>query len=208
MCFYQKEFKEFLEYKKNYSFQQKEIMEKEGSIYCDGELLQDQEGNKISETEKWIDVGYKNKGDLQQMLSNLFPYQFKFKGKRLASIESFFQGIKWKDKKVQNQIFSYYGIQAVHTKAATSYQWKETGIVYWQGKPIQRESKEYTLLVDELYVAAAQNPIYRGALCNCTKPIIHSLGEENPKETTLTRYEFELELNCLKDFLRQKKGAN
>ena len=52
-------------------------------------------GNKISETEKWIDVGYRNRGDLPQMLSNLFPYSFKFRGKKLASIENFFQGIKY-----------------------------------------------------------------------------------------------------------------
>lgn len=41
------------------------------------------------------------------MLSNLIPYNFKFRGIKLASIENFFQGIKFKDKKIQNYIFSY-----------------------------------------------------------------------------------------------------
>ena len=112
----------------------------------------DNDGNKISETGKWVDVGYRNRGDFPQMLSNLFPYNFKFRGKKLNSIENFFQGIKFKDKKVQNYVFAYYGTQAVHIKAASSYNWKETGEIYWQGKPIKRESKEYELLRTEIHL--------------------------------------------------------
>ncbi len=199
-----KELKEFLTYKSTYQFIQKELIEREDGIYCENELLKDQEGNKISETESWIDVGYRNRGDFPQMLSNLFPYNFKFRGKKLNSIENFFQGMKFKDKKTQNYVFSYYGTQAVHIKAASNYNWKETGVVYWQGKAIKRESKEYELLIDELYISAIQNPIYRNILSNCNKEIIHSIGENNKKETTFTRYEFEFELNCLKDFVQSK----
>lgn len=164
-------------------------------------------GNKISETERWVDVGYRNRGDYAQMLSNLFPYTFKFRGKKLQSIENFFQGIKFKDKKVQNYVFTYYGTQAVHIKAATDYDWKKSGSIYWQGKEIKRDSKEYEMLVDELYISAIQNPIYRGILSNCNKFIIHSIGGNDKKDTTFTRYEFEFELNCLKDFIQTKKGV-
>ena len=142
------------------------------------------------------------------MLSNLFPYSFKFKGKKLSCIENFFQGIKFKDKKMQNYIFNYYGTQCVHIKAASNYNWKETGIVYWQGKPIKRDSNEYKLLIDELYISAIQNPIYRKALLNCNKPIIHSIGKNEKNETLFTRYEFELELNCLKDFIQDKEKGD
>lgn len=197
-----KELKEFLKYKETYKFTQKELIEKHDCIYCEDELLQDKEGNKVAETDKWIDVSYKNRGDFSQMLSNLFPYKFKFKGKKLASIENFFQGIKFKDKKTQNYVFTYYGTQAVHLKAASNYDWKETGEIYWQGKAIKRDSKEYELLIDELYISAIQNPIYRGVLANCNRPIIHSIGKTDKKETTFTRYEFEYELNCLKDFIQ------
>lgn len=199
-----KELKEFLVYKNNYKFIQKELIEKDDCIYCENELLKDKDGNKISETENWIDVGYRNRGDFPQMLSNLFPYSFKFRGKKLTSIENFFQGIKFKDKKIQNYVFSYYGTQAVHIKAASNYNWKETGEIYWQGKSIKRESEEYELLIDELYISAIQNPLYRNILSNCNKNIIHSMGENDKKETTFTRYEFELELNCLKDFIQNK----
>lgn len=199
-----KELKEFLTYKNNYEFIQKELIERDDCIFCENELLKDKDGNKISETENWIDVGYRNRGDFPQMLSNLFPYNFKFRGKKLASIENFFQGIKFKDKKTQNYVFTYYGTQAVHIKAASSYDWKETGEIYWQGKAIKRESKEYELLIDELYISAIQNPLYRNILSNCDKQIIHSIGENDKKETTFTRYEFEFELNCLKDFIQSK----
>lgn len=200
-----KELKEFIEFKKTFEFKQKEIIKKDECIYLEDILIKDNNnGFKISETEEWIDVGYKNRGSYQQMISNLFPYNFKFKGKKLTSIESFFQAIKFKDKKVQNYIFSYYGTQAVHIKEASNYNWKDTGFIYWQGMPIKREGKEYELLIDELYISAIQNPLYKNILYKCNKDIIHSIGEDNKKDTTFTRYEFEFELNCLKKFIQLK----
>ena len=73
---------------------------------------------------------------------------------------------------------------------------------------ILSKSKEYDLLIAELYISAIQNPIYRAALGNCDKDIIHSIGENKKSETTFTRYEFEFLLNCLKDFIQSKKSKN
>lgn len=87
-------------------------------------------------------------------------------------------------------------------KIATSYNWKEKGIVYWQGKPIKRDSKEYEDLVDELYISAIQNPLYRNVLKNCDKDVIHIIGVEDKRETVFTRYEFEYQINCLINFLK------
>ena len=39
----EKELKEFLEYKSNYKFFQKDLIQKDECIYCDNELLQDKE---------------------------------------------------------------------------------------------------------------------------------------------------------------------
>ena len=198
-----KELEEFKKFKENYYFNQKELKEENGKIYCEEEFLQDEE-EIIGETGNWINVGFKLKSSFSKMLSNLYPYKFQFKGKNLNSIESFFQGIKFKDKQTQEYVFDYSGIEAVHLKNASDYNWKETGIGYWQGEPINRFEKEYEDLIDELYISAIQNPIYRGVLKNCDKPIIHSIGEIKKEETTFTRYEFEYELNCLKDFLRSR----
>lgn len=78
----------------------------------------------------------------------------------------------------------------------------KNGILFWQGEEINRFSKEYDDLVDELYISAIQNPLYRNILKTTNRDIIHTMGGETKEETVFTRYEFELQLNCLKDFLK------
>ena len=196
-----KELKKFREFKKTFKFTQKEIIEDEDKFYCDGEIVKEGD-TKFSESDKWINVGYNFTG-LSKILSNLFSYSFYFKGKKLNSIEAFFQGIKFKDKKLQNYILKYSGKDALNIKAASDYNWQETKIVYWQGKPIKRNSIEYDNLVDELYISAIQNPLYRNSLKICNKDIIHSIGKSSKEETTFTRFEFEYMLNCLRSFLKE-----
>jgi len=106
---------------------------------------------------------------------------------------------------MQNYIFEYSGLNSNRVKACSDYDWKITGKVYWQGKEIDRYSKEYEDLVDEMYISAIQNPLYRNTLKKCEKYIMHSIGDKEKSETLFTRYEFEKELNCLKDFLKNKK---
>lgn len=199
------ELKEFQKFKSKYVFNQKEVKEIDGKEYCDGEPLLDEEGKEIGDCEKWINVGYKYKGPYAKVLSNLFPYEFTFRGKTLKSIESFFQGIKFKDIDMQNLVFNYSGLDSNHVKVCSEYDWKETGMVYWQGKEIDRYSKEYDDLVDELYISAIQNPLYRNILKITTRDILHTMGGTSKEETVFTRYEFELQLNCLKDFLKERE---
>ncbi|MBQ9267360.1 MAG: hypothetical protein IJ867_03395 [Clostridia bacterium] len=148
-------------------------------------------------------MGYKLKGPFSKALSNLFPYEFTIQDKKLSSIEAFFQGIKIKDKTAQDFVLRYNGMDANSNKAASDFDWKESGMVYWKGTPIKRNSREYDDLVDELYISAIQNPLYRNVLKNVDRPIIHSIGEVDKKETVFTRYEFEFMLNCLVAFLKR-----
>ena len=104
---------------------------------------------------------------------------------------------------MQNYIFEYSGLDSNRVKACNDYDWKNTGKLYWQGKEIDRYSKEYENIVDEMYICAIQNPLYRNALKKCEKYIMHSIGDKEKSETVFTRYEFEKELNCLKDFLKR-----
>lgn len=198
------ELKEFQKFKSNYIFKQKKIEEIDGKQYCEGEPLIDEEGKEIGDCEKWINVGYKHKGPYAKVLSNLFPYEFIFRDKNLKSIESFFQGIKFKDIDMQNLVFNYSGLDSNYVKICNGYDWKDSGILFWQGKEINRFSKEYDDLVDELYISAIQNPLYRNILKTTNRDIIHTMGVETKEETVFTRYEFELQLNCLKDFLKEK----
>ena len=194
----------FKKFKKNYDFNQKQIEIIKDKEFCEGLPLINEEGETIGECEKWINVGYKHKGDYAKLLSNLFPYEFVFRGKKLSSIESFFQGIKFPDINMQNLVLSYSGLDSNRIKSCSEYNWKETGIVYWQGEKINRYEEEYDNLIDELYISAIQNPLYRNLLKKCTKDIIHTMGAKEKSETVFTRYEFEKQLNCLKDYLKNK----
>lgn len=199
------ELQEFKKFKETYQFEQKEIKEIDGREYCEGYPLINEQGEMIGECEKWINVGYKHKDSFAKVLSNLFPYEFEFRGKRLYSIESFFQGIKFKDINMQNYVFTYSGLDSNRVKVCSGYDWKITGKLYWQGQEIDRYSKEYDDLVDEMYVSAIQNPLYRNALKVCKGYIMHSIGGKEKNETVFTRHEFEKQLNCLRDFIKNKK---
>ena len=200
---FKKELEEFKKFKKNYQFKQLKVTTKEENMYCEGELIKDKNGY-IGESTKWINVGYSLRGTFPKLLSNLFPYKFKFKGFKLSSIESFFQGIKFPDKKMQKKLFKYSGKEALVLQETTDYNWKETGIVYFNGQKIKRDSQEYDNIIDELYISAIQNKFYRNAIKNCKLPIVHVMGEINKSNTVFTRYEFEFMLNCLHDFLNSK----
>ena len=200
-----RELKKFQEFKKNFVFEFKNLEEKtDGSIFCDGICVREgKDGEWLGETDTFINVGYKIHGAMPKVLSNLFPYSFYFKGFKLSSIESAFQGFKIKNKKTQRYLFKYHGLDSNNIKKAFDYNWRESKIVYFQGKAIDRNSKAYENFIDELYVSAIQNPLYRNVLKNVgNKYILHAMGEISKDETVFTRYEFEYELNALKEYVQ------
>ena len=67
------------------------------------DIIKDENGT-VWQTEDFINIGYNSKNSLSKILSNLYPYEFKFKGKKVASIEGVLQSLKYKDKKIQNKI--------------------------------------------------------------------------------------------------------
>ncbi len=199
---YRKELKAFKEFKKNYHFNQLELIYENDKIYCEQLLVKDESGY-IGISEKWINVGYNISGTYPKLLSNLFPYKFKFQGYYLNSLESFFQAIKFKETKLQKKIFKYSGKEALVLKEATNFDWSIEGYIYFKGKKIKRTSQEYDDLIDKLYISAIQNSFYRNVIKKCPLPIIHVLGKTNKNETVFTRYEFEYMLNCLHAFLNR-----
>lgn len=203
-----KELKEFKEFKKSYNFKQKEVTEKkDGSLFCDNICIREgEDGEWVGETETFVNVGYKFHGPLPKVLSNLFHYEFVFRGFKLSSAEGIFQGFKLKDKKAQRLIFKYFGLDSNNIKASSDYNWREEQTVYFQGKPIKRDSKEFEDFIDEMYISLLQNPLYRNCLKKVgNKCILHALGEPDKTKTVFTRYEFEYELNALKDFVLSKE---
>lgn len=200
-----KELKRFREFKKTFKFDCKEVDEKEdGSLFCDGVCIRNgKDGEWVGESETFVNVGYKFHGPLPKALSNLFPYEFYFKGFKLHSIEGVFQGFKIKDKNTQKFLFKYHSLNSNNIKAAYDYNWREKKIIYFQGKAMKRDSKEYEDFIDELYVSAIQNPLYRNVLKNVgDKYIMHALGEKSKENTVFTRFEFEYQLNALKAYVQ------
>lgn len=183
-----------------------EPLETEGdNIYFRGELVEDAE-KKYSEGSTFLNIAYSFKNSSGRVLSNLFPLSFRFRGKKVNSIEGVLQGIKYKDKKTQNKVLKYSGIDAYHTRQANEVDfWGKTQKLYWQGKEIDRHSNEYQLFIDELYISASKNPLYRRFLLSTgDKYLLHHIGKDSPNETVLTRDEYEIRLNTLREFLKQK----
>lgn len=200
----QKELKKFREFKKTFKFEYKIIAENKGDFFCDGELVKKKDESEVAICDKWINVGYKLHDPYSKALSNLFPYTFYFKNKKVFSIESVLQGLKYKNKKEQDFALMYFGLDSNTIKICSSYDWTKTGILYWQGREIVRSSKEYDDFVEELYISALQNPLYRNVLKKIDKPyILHSIGVEEKSKTVLTRYEFEYMLNSLRAYLQK-----
>lgn len=206
-CKIKKELKEFQEFKKNFKFEMKEIEEKEdGSKFVDGICIREgEDGEYVGETDTFVNVGYKFHGPLPKVLSNLFHYEFKFRGHKLSSAETVFQSFKFKNPKEQKLLFKYYGLDSNNIKIAGDYNWRETGNVIFLGEEIKRDSKEYEDFIDEMYISLLQNPLYRGALKKAgNKYILHAIGGKTKNDTVFTRYEFEYELNALREFVNRK----
>ena len=197
------ELKEYRNFKKNFEYIMPDIVEQNGKLYCEGLPIHTEKGTFIGQTEKWIDIGYKINCSLSKLLSNLFPYEFEFKGFRVQSIESCFQALKFQNPDIQKLVFEYSGVNAYHLQGASDYHWQESGKLYWQGCAIDRYGEEYEAFIDELYISAAQNPFYRQSLKNANKPLIHSIGKLLKSETTFTRYEFEKQINSLSAFFKR-----
>ncbi len=201
-----KELKKFQEFKQNFKFELPEIeTKKDGSVFVEGYCLKDgKTGEVFAEQENLIDIGFLYHGVFPKVLSNLFRYSFYFKGHKFESIEAVFQAMKIKNKSVQRKVFGYSGMVSNKVKAFADYDWKKDGIVYFQGRAMKRDSKEYDDFIDEMYVAVLQNPLYRQALKNTgNKILLHTMGLNNKNETLFTRYEFEKQINALRDFVNK-----
>lgn len=195
--------KKYTDYRKSFNFICEPLKQKDDCIYFRNELIED-ETKKYAEGSTFLNIGYNFKNSLARNLSNLYPISFKFRGKKVSSIEGVLQGIKYKDKKMQNLVLKYSGLDAYHTRGANSANfWGNEGILYWQGKPLNRHSEDYQLFLDELYISALKNPIYKSSLlATKNKYLLHHIGNTNPKETVLTREEYEIRINTLREFAK------
>ena len=105
-------------------------------------------------------------------------------------MEGFLQGLKFKNPEMQKHICTLVGFSA--KKSGSKKNWYETRTLWWDGNPIQRDSKEYQELLDEAYEAlffqnkAAQKALLATQDANLT----HSIGKKKKQDTILTEREF------------------
>ena len=194
----------FKKYRQEFTLKEVKV---DGDNYYFNDILIDDGTNRVWEGENFILVKYGAKNSISRVLSNLYPMSFKFRGKKVSSIESVLQGIKYKNKKTQAKVFGYSGVDAYHTRACNSFDfWGNDGVLYWKGKPIERESEDYQNFLDELYLSVFKNPLYfRALIATDDKYLLHHIGRVDPKETVLTRYEYESRLYALQRLAKELK---
>lgn len=198
-----KNVKKYTKFRKNSNFVCEPLKCEGNNILFRGQVVED-EVKKYSAGEGFLNIGYNFKNSLGRVLSNLYPIKFKFRGKWVNSIEGVLQGIKYKDVKKQNLVLGYAGLDAYHTRASNTLNfWGNTGKLYWQGKEMDRHSEEYQIFLDELYLSATKNPIYKDSLlATGDMYLLHHIGREDKNETVLTRFEYEQRLNTLREFVK------
>ncbi len=203
-----KELKKFQKFKESYDFKLKKLEEKEdGSLFCDDICIREgKDGALVGESDSFVNSNYLLHGyKYSKVISNLFPYKFYFKGHKMGCAESVFQAFKFKSPKLQKLVFEYEALNANRIKGCEEYDWTVSGKIYFLGKEMNRDSKEYEDFIDELYVSLIQNPLFVQALKNVgDRYILHSIGVEDKTKTTFTRAEFEKELNAIKDYVLLK----
>ena len=123
------------------------------------------------------------------VLSNLHSNGFRFDGTICGSMEGFLQSLKHQNPNKQRQICSMKGRKAKNMSASD---WQTDQIVWWKGKAIDRQSKEFMELVCRAYRAMfEQNKNFRAALMSTRgMTLYHTKGEHNPFKTILTEKEF------------------
>lgn len=140
-------------------------------------------------------------------LSNFTPYSFVFRGIDFVSMEALLQGLKFEGVEKQAKIFKLVGVQAKFK--GKKRKWYLDQRLYWQGKPMMRDSEEYRLLVEEAFDALAQNEDFQKALlATGIKQLYHTMGKTDPTKTILTEEEFCSLLTKIRTRLQKNNGED
>ena len=142
-----------------------------------------------------IDIKY-SKAYPCNVLSNLYPNHFTIDGIRCTSMEGFLQSLTHTDPIQRSFIATQYGTMA---KKMANPNWKERGLLYWNGRVYDRHEEEYQTLLDRAYSCLLVNHTFKKALLDTgSHELRHTIGNHNPLYTILTEYEFVSRLYLLR----------
>lgn len=137
-------------------------------------------------------------------LSNFAPHAFTIDGIECASMEGFLQSLKFENPEMQQQVCTLVG-KAAKFKGKKK-KWFKTQTLYWNGKPIKRDSNEYQELLDRAFHALSKNQSFKKALLATNNATLtHSIGKTKIQETVLTRQEFCRRLMRLRSELKNSQ---
>lgn len=154
-----------------------------------------------------VDISSKSEFPIN-MLSNFANNSYTLDSVNIASMEGFLQSMKYKNTDAQIRICALTGKEAKKAGRHHNF-WKITQSLYWNGKRINRYSKEYTELITRAYDAMAEsNPKFvKSLLLTGYKVLLHSIGKKSKCRTVLTEDEFTEQLVRLRIKYREEKDG-
>lgn len=142
------------------------------------------------------------------ILSNFSNNSFMLDGVNIKCMDSFLQSLKFKNTDKQKKICSLTAKEAEKTGKYYNF-WRLSKMLYWNGKKINRYSKNYTELITRAYDAMAEsNPEFVKILLSTKYKILaDSEFEDSKRKTLLTENEFtEEQLFRLRKKYKEKKS--
>lgn len=155
----------------------------------------------------WVDIDYR-KGGLASRLSNLCNYPFELDGVEHQSMEGFLQSLKFERDSDAEVLRKMYGGKCF-IAGQKGNSWKLQQILYFNGQPYGRSSKEYAHLINSAYDALyAQNETFRKAIYEARNyELRHDMGKFNMQDSVLTQVEYLFNLYRLQNRARAKAWA-
>ena len=102
---------------------------------------------------------------------------------------------------MQKMVCTYVGKKAKF--AGKKKKWWRNQTLWWQGEEIDRHGQEYQNMLDEAFMALAENTKFQKALLATGNAVLkHTIGKSDPHRTVLTTSEFCGRLMRIRDQLR------
>jgi len=138
-------------------------------------------------------------------LSNFAVHPFVMDGVLCSSMEGFLQSLKFENPVEQELVCCMSGMAAKRKGATMNAEWQASGVLWWRGIPYGRHDKRYEAICRAYDSMFEQSVMFRKALCAAgDEEFDHSVGEDDPSKTTITRMAFCAQLERLRKRLRDE----
>ena len=155
-----------------------------------------------------INITSQSKNPIAKILSNLTDSSFSYGEYKFKCVEAALQGIKFKNKKQRERVFSMRGLEALKAgrKITLALKDGEKRFVYWGNKKIPYNSQAHRLLVASfIREKVRQNEAVQKALLKTKgRFVYHDVGIENPNTSLPEKLFIEILLAERKILLRLK----